>query len=101
VGGCRGDARAEQPVRGPLASGDHDRSREIADTARTYILHVPPQGRAGEPLPLVISLGRVPASPPHVAGELGFEVVLDRDDGTGRDLDARIEPLAFVWQTGL
>jgi hypothetical protein len=46
-------------------------------------------------------LGRVPASPPHFAGELGFEVVLDRDDGTGRDLDARIEPLAFVWQTGL
>jgi polyhydroxybutyrate depolymerase len=39
---------------GPLAPGDYTRRITVGDAERSYLFHVPPQARAGKPLPVVL-----------------------------------------------
>src|SRR5688500_12680494 len=54
-GGCRGDSPPLEPKTGPLMPGDYQRKLAHGGRSRSYLLHVPPAGRASRPLPLVIA----------------------------------------------
>jgi polyhydroxybutyrate depolymerase len=76
----------------PLASGDHRRKLTVDGRERTYLVHVPPQYKSGDPTPVVLVLHGATINAPIMAAlsamsrksdEAGFIAVYP--NGTGDD----------------
>lgn len=85
----------------PLGPGDHDRSLKVGETARTYLVHVPPRYDPKKPTPVVLTLhgagtnGKITVSFTGMskkADQAGFVAVYP--NGTG------LAGLLLTWNAG-
>ena len=64
----------------PLAPGDHQGQIHVGELERTYLVHVPPQAKAGKPLPVVLMFHRALT---HGEGMVRFTGLSDKGDQAG------------------
>ncbi len=66
-----------RPQSGALRPGNHDLAMTVDDLERTFILHVPPAARQGQPLPLLLVLHGGGGSGQKMQRFLGFDDYAD------------------------
>ena len=67
----------------PLAPGDHQRQLKVDDRERSYLLHIPPQGRAQKSLPVVLVFHGGAIDAARMAKYSGLNETADREGFRG------------------
>lgn len=89
--GCAGNGRSSEAATGsPLLPGDHGITLSHDGRGRTYLVHVPPGARSGEPYAVVLAFHGGGGNAEQFESSAGLDAVADREgflavypDGTG------------------
>ncbi len=79
LGGCGGGPTEGSGLESPeiLEPGDHEFALTFDSRSRYFLVHVPPQAMAGEPLPVVLALHGGGGNPEQFKSENGVDEVAD------------------------